>query len=480
MTLSHINNTATSDLSGEYLVSARTYNMYPRVSVSSGRIIWEPTPGWQERLSLGRKQPRGSIVFKGKLYAVLDNTLSEIRINDTFVGAGTLRTAKTRCHLAESGIDMVITDGEYMYHTDGENFTTLTVPFNNPTGVVFHEGHFLAIEGGTGKVYYSAKFDGTSWDALDFFTAEDKSDNVLALSSSTMLMVHGEYTTQPYLSRAAVAPFYPYQQGRLYYGIIGDTAEVIAGRTVWLGRTKEGRAQICVHTGQQLAKDLVSQHAIQAISKLQTIDDAFSNTITWEGERWYILTFPTERRTFVMTQLGTMFEWGDYDAVKGTFVEHPMVDAQYFENTNFFFDDDGELQEFSADYTTHGPKPRISLSESNLYSEAGQRIFVSLWEPNITVGQGIADNTDATFQCRWSKDGGRTWSSWIPVEMGEEGEYDARVRIHRLGAGYKWSFAWRVSDEINWRMTRNTLDAGIMEPYIDRRNARVGGEEWSV
>ena len=480
MALSHINNVATSELSGDYNVMSRTFNMYPRVNVATNQVVWEPTPGWFERLSLGRKQPRGSVVFKGKLYAILDNTLNEIRINDTFVGAGNLRTAKTRCDIAESGLGMVVTDGEYLYHTDGDNFTTVDIPFENPTGVVFHEGHFLAIEGGTGKVYYSNKFDGTTWEALDFFTAEDKSDNVLALSSSTMLMVHGEYTTQPYLHRQATAPFYPYQQGRLYYGIIGNTVEVIAGRTVWLGRTKEGRAQICVHTGQQLAKDLVSQHAIQEISRLQVIDDAFSNTITWEGERWYILTFPTERRTFVMTQMGTMFEWGDYDAVEDRFVQHPMVDAQYFENTNFFFDDIGELQQFSKDVHTHGPKPRISWSDSNVFAETGQRIFVSAWEPNVEVGQGISDNTDATFQVRWSRDGGYTWSSWVPYEMGDEGEWDKRVRVLRMGAGYRWVFSWRISDAIGWKMTRSSINADVMSSYIDNRNQRVGGEGWNA
>lgn len=474
MTLSYINNTkATAGQSG-FRVSERAFNIYPKLQPFTETLVWQPTPGWSVRQSLGRKQPRGSVVFKGKMYAVLDGNLFEVRLNDTIVSVGALRTATGRCHLAEDGISMVITDGEYMYHFDGESFTTLSIPFPHPTGVVFHEGHFLAIEGGTGKVYYSGKFDGSSWEALDFFTAEDKSDNVLALASSTSLMLLGEYTTQPYLHRQAAAPFYPYQQGRLYYGIIGDTVEVIAGNVVWLGRTKEGRATLIVHNGSSVQRDVVNPWLIQEISRLDTIEDAFSNTITWEGERWYILTFPTERRTFVINQLGSAFEWGDWRALDNKFVEHPMVDAQYFEHTNFFFDDDGELQELSKNVHANGTLPRISGGRSSVYEETGQRIYIPLWEVHSSVGQG-----GATMQLRWSRDGGMTWTSWIPYDMGDEGEWDKRIRAHRLGAGYQFVLEWRVSDEVDFRMTRNVLQASLMSPYLERRNERVGDETWT-
>lgn len=42
--------------------------------------------------------------------------------------------------------------------------------------------------------------------------------------------------------------------------------------------------------------------------------------------------------------------------------------------------------------------------------------------------------TDRTVQMRYSDDGGRNWSNWREVELGEVGEYAKRIRFRRLGA----------------------------------------------
>ena len=39
-----------------------------------------------------------------------------------------------------------------------------------------------------------------------------------------------------------------------------------------------------------------------------------------------------------------------------------------------------------------------------------------------------------TIKLRYSDDGGRNWSNWREVELGEVGDYTRRLRFRRLGA----------------------------------------------
>jgi hypothetical protein len=369
---------------------------------------------------------------------------------------------------------MMVSDGNFMYRFDGVNWFTMSVPFTYPTHVTYHEGYFFAVEGGTGRVFRSNQFDGSTWEALDFFTAEDKSDNVLALASSNMLWVIGEWTAQPYMHRSSTtAPFYPYQQGRQYYGIIGDTVSVLAGDVVWLARTRDGKATVVIVPKNGELQPMMDDYINTEISQLTTIDDAYSNTLTWQGQNWYILTFPTERRTFVYT--GTAWiEWGDFDEQLSRMVEHPMVDAQYFEGVNYFFDDDGILMELRHDVYAHGDNHRICWAESRVYEETGQRVFIHLWELQAATAQG----GDATIQLSCSLDGGRTWGNWHPYDMGRDAEWDTRIRWHRLGSGYKFVLRWRISDAVDFSIGPSIINASVKTSLLERRNTRPGGDKW--
>lgn len=54
----------------------------------------------------------------------------------------------------------------------------------------------------------------------------------------------------------------------------------------------------------------------------------------------------------------------------------------------------------------------------------------------------------ATVDLRYSKDGGRNWSDWRPLDMGTTGAFVKRVEARRLGRGRQWLFAVRVTDPV--------------------------------
>jgi hypothetical protein len=55
---------------------------------------------------------------------------------------------------------------------------------------------------------------------------------------------------------------------------------------------------------------------------------------------------------------------------------------------------------------------------------------------------------DRLIEMSYSDDNGHSWSNWRPRSLGEVGEYDTRVRWHRLGAARNRRFRFRVSGPI--------------------------------
>lgn len=54
----------------------------------------------------------------------------------------------------------------------------------------------------------------------------------------------------------------------------------------------------------------------------------------------------------------------------------------------------------------------------------------------------------ATLDIRYSKDGGRNWSDWRQLDMGNTGDFVKRLITTRLGRGYQWVFCVRVTDPV--------------------------------
>lgn len=55
------------------------------------------------------------------------------------------------------------------------------------------------------------------------------------------------------------------------------------------------------------------------------------------------------------------------------------------------------------------------------------------------------DDSDHFTLIDYSKDGGRNWSNIKKRSIGKIGEYQQRIRLHRMGGGRTWVFRVVVS-----------------------------------
>lgn len=53
-----------------------------------------------------------------------------------------------------------------------------------------------------------------------------------------------------------------------------------------------------------------------------------------------------------------------------------------------------------------------------------------------------------TLDFRYSKDGGRNWSAWRQLDMGEVGDFCKTIPTTRLGQARQWIFDIRVTDPV--------------------------------
>ena len=165
-----------------------------------------------------------------------------------------------------------------------------------PSDVTFMDGYFVISEKGTARAQVCSLFDGFSWDALDFATAEGDPDNLVAIEKvNDQLWMFGEVSTELWHNVGGTA--FPFQK------VIGATIDrgcAAVGSVVrvdnsvyWLGD------DLLVYLAEGRSPRRISTHAIErAISGYSKIDDAESYSYSENGHKFYVITFPSENVTW--------------------------------------------------------------------------------------------------------------------------------------------------------------------------------------
>lgn len=290
----------------------QSINLFPVYDQNEGKtpIAMYGTPGLLEFCATGGSVVRRLHIMGDYMYAVVDNTVYEITSAGVATSLGTITTSTGHIGMADNGTQLLIVDGTtsgYIVTTGAMNIIADT-DFIAATTCVFFDGYFVVSESGTGRIWISAAYDGTSWDALDFATAEAVPDELVGIGTTRQnLWLFGGLSTEVYYNSGD--PDFPFQRApgvTLYIGCgsIGSIVE-IDGQIYWM----TNKRTIARNNGYQY--EIISPPAINyQISTYDTINDATAFTYTLEGRRFYVINFPTELKTWVMDiDAGQWHEW---------------------------------------------------------------------------------------------------------------------------------------------------------------------------
>lgn len=429
-------------------------NLYVEVQSDPEKnvLTMYPTPGLVTFVNFGSASAVRGLYEKGEtLYAVYSNTLYSISNNGTTTSLGTLSTYGGRVAFADNGTQIMMVDGTYgyIYNNQTLTFTKITdVDFPASTTVCFFNGRFVVNKNNTGQFFISALYDGLTWDALDFATAESDPDNLVrVMSDGGQLVLYGDRTTEIWGdSGAADFPYARVGSAAIEWGLAARWSLCkFMDSLIFLRKNRLGQVQVCVQ--QSSTSSAVSTPEMDYIfSQYSAYSDATGFTYMLSGHPFYQINFPTANESWLYD--GQTKAWSKVQYSSGG--RHR-----------------GEIQAqlLSKNYVTDYANGKIYRMAEGVYTDDGVAIyreFVSrhqasgdyshisqLWlemEAGVGLQSGLGKTPQIMMQI--SKDGGHEWGQEVWRDIGAAGNYRTRAVWNRLGRARDWLFKFRVTDPI--------------------------------
>lgn len=442
------------------------YNMYLERGSQTSRspVSFIGTPGLLLWAALGVPGPiRGLEVFNEQYsVAVTFDKVFRVKSDGTFLEIGTVDPAETPVSMASNGIVMMMVTGPSGYVVDvtgGSVTKIIDTDFEGSDTVDFIDQYFVFNKTGTGQFQIS-QILGTDIDALDFATAEGSPDLLLSLLvDHREIWLFGEHTTEVFFNSGA-NPDFPFERipgAFLEHGTAAKFSPAKLDNTVyWLSKDENGLGMVMKASGYQPVR--VSTYAVEVdiakmIKEVGTIDDAISFTYQQEGHSFYVLNFPTAKRTWVY-DVGENLWHRRCFRVPGT-NEKQHIRAQnqiQFGHKTIVGDrENGNLYVLDLDtFTDNGALiPRIRVTPHIIDPDFKMQFFFYL-EVCMEVGVGNVSGSgmDPIGVLRWSDDGGKTWSPEMQRSFGKVGEYKTRCRFPKLGKARDRVYEFTITDPV--------------------------------
>ena len=281
-----------------------TINLYPMVEspTAKSQLVLYSWPGKEKITTAGTGPGRcDPYEWKGDIYFISGDTLYKMDTSDVVTAIGTLNTSTGWCVLAGGRTHLGIVDGTNGYYTDGSTLTQIgDADFpNGATHISYLDSYFICADVDTDQFFISASEDITSWNALDFASAESNPDDIEAhIANESTLYLFGGKTIQPFQTVPnADFPFDAYPNV-IEYGIQAKYSLVRDEMGIYFLAKKPGGGIVVVRLSGISGGPLSSPEMTWELNQLTTTSDAIGSLYDMKGVPFYILSFPSESLTF--------------------------------------------------------------------------------------------------------------------------------------------------------------------------------------
>lgn len=436
----------------------RTVNLIP-VADERGKeaSMLLSAPGLSLFTTAGDGPHRGGFTStNGRAFFVSGSKLFEVISDGTATERGTLNTTNNAVTIDENQTQLAICDADdlYIFTYSSNVFAQVTDPdLPSVASVTFLGGYFICPENDSGRFYVSALNDGTSWDALDFATAESSPDNLVrAIRVSGQLWLLGTGNVELWTTSGGSGfPFLRIQGGEFNTGILaGNTALELANTLFWVGANEYGAGIVYYASGytpKRISTDPIEK-IIQAAPTKSTLR-AFK--YQQQGHDYYILTGGGMETSLCYDVTTGLWHERAYLNMQGDYEQHLSGAIIYaFSKTLVGDRRNGKIYEMSFDfYSDNGDEMARDRILTHICDEE-RRVRFNKLTIGFETGVGTQSGQGQTPECmmRLSRDGAKTWSDWAVDGIGAVGEYRKGVSYRRIGVSEILTFQIRVTDPV--------------------------------
>lgn len=432
--------------------SQKRTNLYAEIQKDGekGNLTLYPTPGLTTFVNFGANPSRGAWKKDDVLYIVNRSTLWKVTNDGTTTNIGTLATSAGRVDMTDNGTQIIMVDGPngYIYNTSTLAFTQITDPdFPGGDTVTFLDGYFIVSKPNTGQFYISALYDGLTWAALDFATAESNPDNLIrVIADNGQLWLFGSDTSEPWSdSGAQDFPFARVGAAAIEWGLAARWSLCkFMDSIIFLRKNRLGAVQVCTLSG-YTAVPVSTPEIDYILAQYSSVSNATGFAYMVSGHPFYQINFPSANESWVYD--GLTKEW--HRAESGGGRHRGEIQINFLDRSYVTDYANGKLYRFQDGvYTDDGQM--IARELISRHQSTGEYTFLhKLWiEMEAGVGLLTGQGSDPKLMMQYSKDGGHTWSNEIWVGLGRVGQYSYRALFLRLGRGRDWVFKFRITDPV--------------------------------
>lgn len=427
-------------------------------------ILAYPTPGLTLFADLGTSTVRGMCEHNGVLYASGGNKFYSLNSSGTKTERGTLNTSSGKVQMATISNQIGMIDGTngYNYNEDTTTFGEITDPdfIDTATSITSQDEYFIYTKPDTAQFFISDLSDGTTQSSLDFASKLGKSDDLVrAYSHHREVWLMGRTTSEVYFNSGNAT--FPFERIAGVFVETGCAAVLSAANygptLIWLGRSDQGGLKVVRADGYTITP-ISSESIDYQINSLTTTSDAEAYCYEQEGHGFYVLTFPTEGKTWAYDfKTGLWHQRQSY--VSSAYTRHLGSCYAYAFGKHLIGDyQSGKIYQLNPQvYTENGTAIRRKCVTKPMAAE-GRQVTCDRIETEWETGVG----TNPAIDFRVAKDNGHTFVSLDSKDLGTATDYAHRVYWNSLGRSRSWVF------EISTTMTSKCILRGAFG------NFRVG------
>lgn len=407
--------------------------------------------------NVGAGAGRGGFVTpNSRAFAVSGAELYEISSNGTGTLRGNLNTSAGSLTFADNGFQQAICDGTDLYiFTYATNALVRVVSANLPSAasVTFLGGYFIVNRAlNSGIFQISSPYDGLSWAALDFATAESSPDSLLrVVNVFGQLWLVGSGGIEVWSNTGAAS--FPFQRlnsaANLAVGTIApDSCLQIDNTLLWIGRDNNGAG--IVYRADGFSPQRISDEATEL--QIQSAPDITSlKAMSYQeaGHTYYIITgggMETARIYDISTKL--WFEWSYLNSL-GQY-ELPLTNYLFyaFGQTLALDRNNGNIYYQSQSYfSDNGDEIACDRVFTHIFDD-GNPFLIKNLVLNFETGVGNTTIPSPKVMLYLSNDGGRTFYTYYETALGKIGKFLTRAVFWRLGRHRQCTFRVRVTDSV--------------------------------